>query len=78
MKYQQVAYLNLTDSSSLMRLQTEDDEGFYRGDVYAVGYQGDDILHIVDDDTANELIDQAGDAWQELDEWEREYVEAEE
>ena len=69
MKYKAIAYINLSDSSSLSRLKDEDGN-----ERYAVGYQGDDILHIIDDETADELEDQAGGAWEE---YEQEMVEVE-
>ena len=72
MKYKEIAYCNLSDSSSLSRLQ--DDEG---NEVYAVGYQGDDVLHIIDESTAEELEDQAGGAWEEYEDYERNIIEAE-
>jgi len=77
MKYRQVAYLNLTDSSSIVRLQSIDDDGYYCGDVFAVGYQEDGALHLISDDDADNLIDQAGNDWEEFEDWEQTIVEAE-
>jgi len=73
MQYKEIAYCNLSDSSSLALLR--DDEGNER---YAIGYQGDDILHLISDTTAVEIEDQAGGVWEYYEDCEQEYVETDE
>lgn len=70
-EYKETAYLNLTDSSSLAMLSATGDE--YKI-VYAVGYQGDDVLHLIDDTTAETLEAEAGADWTEIEECEQEIV----
>ena len=70
MRYQQIAYLNLSDSSSLVEI--EDSMGVRR---FAIGYQGDDTLYLLTDEEAEEEMQRTcGDAWHQYDESERAFV----
>ena len=69
-RYKQIAYLNLSDSSSLVEI--EDLAGIRR---FAIGYQGDDTLYLLTDEDAEEEMEQTGgEGWHRYDESERAFV----
>ena len=70
MQYRQIAYLNLSDSSSLVEIENPD------GDRrYAIRYHGDDTLYLLSDAEAEEEMERASGAdWHRYEDGEKVFV----